>query len=76
MEFIGDLNSEMCDSGSTLLGVRLTCGSSVPGNLFGGGDDYRNNFEIVKWPMPLDWAMNIFLLYKNGVYWQSRYGIV
>ena len=49
----------MCDSGSTLLCVRLTSGSSVPGNLFCGDDDDGNNFNIVKWPMPLEWAINI-----------------
>ena len=28
-------------------------------NLFGSDDDNGNNFEIVKWPMPLDRALNI-----------------
>ena len=51
MEFTDDSDGEMCDSGSTLLSVRLTSGSSVPGNLL--GDDNGNNFQIVKWPTPL-----------------------
>ena len=67
-------DGEMCDSGSTLLCVRLTC--SVLGNLFGGDDEEGNNFETVKWLMPLERAINILLLYKKGVYWQFRHRIV
>ena len=47
-----------CVSGS-ILRVSLTSGSSVPGNLFGGGDNDGNNLEVVKWPMPLQLAINI-----------------
>ena len=40
-------DGEMCDSILTLKCVRLTSGSSVSGN-----------FETVKWPMPLERAIN------------------
>ena len=59
MEFIDDLDGEMCDSGLTLPCVKLTFGSSVPGNLFGGDDDDGSNFEIVKWPTPPERAIII-----------------
>ena len=36
------------------------CQNRLPGNIFGGDDGERNNFEIVKWLMPLEWAINIF----------------
>ena len=57
MEFIDNLDSEMFDSGSTLLCV--TSGSSVPGNQFGGNDNNGDNFEIVKWLTPLDRSIKI-----------------
>lgn len=53
-----------------------SCGSSVADKLFGGDDDYGNNSEIVKWPTPRDQAINILLLNKNAVCWQSRHGVV
>ena len=47
--------------------VRLTSESSVRGNLFGGDDDERNSFEIVKWLTPLDYAISI-LTYCINLY--------
>ena len=43
MEFVDDLDGEICDSRSTLPCVKLISGSSVPGNLFRGDDDDENN---------------------------------
>ena len=59
MEFLDDLDGKMCDSGLTLLCVRLTSGSSVPGNLFCGNDNDGNNNETAKWPTPLHRTINI-----------------